>query len=231
MTSSSGQTIRSGSQASSRSLPSSIATSECGLRNRTPAHTPSPPRAPTPSRCESRCVSQRSTPRRGHDDELLGERVVERRREQVAQTVGEEVGALGTMDPQGHGLQDATSCRHLEEARAGSPTREPLTLQLLISSTSSSTGPCTTAPGTRSVMGRVATGPAGTPIPPATTPAARTTRRTRCARGPSSRAPQHTWDSARPTCTPWRRGALRASGGRPTSARSRTRGVGSRRHV
>ena len=61
---------------------------------------------------------------RGHDDELLGERVVERRREQVAQTVGEEVGALGTMDPQGHGLQDATSCRHLEEARAGSPTRE-----------------------------------------------------------------------------------------------------------
>ena len=59
---SSGQTRWSGSQGSSRSRSSSIETSECGLRNRTPAHTPSPPRDPTPSRWLSRWVSQRSTP-------------------------------------------------------------------------------------------------------------------------------------------------------------------------
>ena len=65
MTSSSGHASRSGLHGSSASRSSSIDTSEWGVTKSTPAQTPSPPRPPTPSRCDSRWVSQRSTPRAG----------------------------------------------------------------------------------------------------------------------------------------------------------------------
>ena len=45
---------------------------------------------------------------RRHHHDLFGERVVERRRQQVTQAVRQEVGALGAMDPQGHAQQDVT---------------------------------------------------------------------------------------------------------------------------
>ena len=54
MTSSSGQAMASGDHGSSSTVPVSIsAINEPGLRNATPAHTPSPPR-PRPSTCDSR---------------------------------------------------------------------------------------------------------------------------------------------------------------------------------
>ena len=69
-TSSSGQTDRSGSHGSaSRSTPAAAATapltSRPGNGNSTFAHTPSPRPGEAPSTTDSRCVSQRSTPRVG----------------------------------------------------------------------------------------------------------------------------------------------------------------------
>ena len=64
MTSSSGHVMASGDQGSSSTVPVISAISEPGLRNDTPAHTPSP-RRPRPRTCESRWLSHRSTPRAG----------------------------------------------------------------------------------------------------------------------------------------------------------------------
>ena len=102
MTPSNGHTIRSGSQGSSRSLSSSVVTSDRGLTNRTPAQIPSPPRAPTPSRCDSRWVSQRSTPRAGTTTSSWSKHAGRRLREQIRKAVREQVGALGAVDLQAH---------------------------------------------------------------------------------------------------------------------------------
>ena len=64
ITSSSGQTIASGDHGSSSAVPVISAISECGLRNATPAQTPSAP-LPRPRMCDSRWLSHRSTPRAG----------------------------------------------------------------------------------------------------------------------------------------------------------------------
>ena len=93
MVSSSGQTSRSGSHGSSCSRPSSSETSDRGWRNRTPAHTPSPPRGPVPSRCESRWVSQRSTPLAGTTTTSCANGSSSGVAKQLAEGVGEQVGA------------------------------------------------------------------------------------------------------------------------------------------
>ena len=88
MTSSSGQTSRSGSHGSSRSRPASSATSDRGLRNRTPAQTPSPPGPGAETVREPLGEPALHAPGRHHDD-LLGEGVGQRIGEQVSQGVGE----------------------------------------------------------------------------------------------------------------------------------------------
>ena len=54
MTSSSGHVNASGDQGSSSTVRVISAINDAGLRNATPAHTPSLPAGPDPSRCDSR---------------------------------------------------------------------------------------------------------------------------------------------------------------------------------
>ena len=128
-TSSSGHTSRSGSHGSaSGSIPEAAATaspiSRRGNGNSTLAHTPSIRPALAPSEPDSRCVSQRSMPRVGTDDDLGGERIRERRGQQVAQRVDQCVGPFRSVDVQhapatlgSRGMNHAHPARHLLRAK------------------------------------------------------------------------------------------------------------------
>ena len=116
MTSSSGQTMASGDQGSSSSVPVISAISECGLRNAMPAQTPSAP-VPRPRTWDSRWLSQRSTPRAGTRTSSIGERVVEGLGEEGAEAVGEEVGPLGAVKVKCHRAQPRAPVRRDREVR------------------------------------------------------------------------------------------------------------------
>ena len=66
-----------------------------------PAHTPSAP-APRPRTCDSRWLSHRSTPLAGTRTSSAANGSGERVREQGAETVGQQIGALGAVQMQGH---------------------------------------------------------------------------------------------------------------------------------
>ena len=77
MTSSNGQVMASGDHGSSSTVPVISAISEPGLRNDTPAHTPSPPR-PAPKDMREPLAQPPLHAARRHQDQLLGERVGQR---------------------------------------------------------------------------------------------------------------------------------------------------------
>ena len=69
----------------------------------TPAHTPSPPRAPHAQAVGESLGEPPLHAAGGHDDDLTRERVGEGGGQQVREAVGERVGALGGVEVQGHG--------------------------------------------------------------------------------------------------------------------------------
>ncbi len=103
MAPSSGQTSRSGSHGSSRSRSSSSETSERGVRNRTPAQMPSPPRGPAAEGVREPLRHPPLHALGGHHHDLLGERVVQGHGEQLAEAVDEPVGARGAVEVERHG--------------------------------------------------------------------------------------------------------------------------------
>ena len=103
-------------------MPVSSATSERGNRNSTPAHTPSPlPSPDVPSRCESRWLSHRSTPRAGTSTSSVANGSSSGVDQQVAEGVGEQVGPRGAVEVEHHG---ATLCA-AADATGWAPPNSP----------------------------------------------------------------------------------------------------------
>ena len=116
MIASSGQTSRSGSHGSSRSRPSSSETSDRGLQEPDAGADPvAAARAGAEPVGEPLGQPALDAPG-GHHHDLLGERVVQRRREQLAERVGEQVGARCPVQVKRHG---ATLGGRADTGRAG----------------------------------------------------------------------------------------------------------------
>ena len=101
ITSSSGHVIASGDQGSSSAVPVISAISECGLRNAMPAQTPSAAVAAAEDVRQPLAQPSLDAARR-HQHEFLGEWVGQRIGQQCAETVSKQVGALGTVEVEGH---------------------------------------------------------------------------------------------------------------------------------
>ena len=93
--------MASGDHGSSSAVPVISAISECGLRNATPAQTPSAP-SPRPRMCESRWLSHRSTPFAGTMTSSSAKGSASGVGQQRAEAVGEEIGAFGTVKMKRH---------------------------------------------------------------------------------------------------------------------------------
>ena len=101
ITSSSGHVMASGDHGSDSVVPVSSAINDRGDRIDTPAQTPSAP-SPRPRVRESRWLSQRSTPRAGTTTSSSAKEIGLRRRQQFAEAVSKQIGALGAVDVKGH---------------------------------------------------------------------------------------------------------------------------------
>ncbi len=101
MTSNSGHVMASGDHGSSSTVPVTSAISEAGLRNETPAHTPSPPR-PAPEDVRKPLAQPPLHAARRHQDQLFGERVGQRVGQQGTEPVGQQISALGTVQMKRH---------------------------------------------------------------------------------------------------------------------------------
>ena len=95
----------------------------CGWRNRTPAQTPSPPRAAGAEPVGEPLGQPALDTLGGHHHDLLGERVVQRGRQQLAERVGEQVGPRGAVEVERHRRDLMRRGRRIRTPGAPEPSR------------------------------------------------------------------------------------------------------------